>query len=207
MLSDIVPIFTALHSGETALLSPQWLILLNAAEPTESLPMFDLALQTFIQMIPNLVSFGLLAFIFAKFLYKPVKNILQKRADSIAADIRDAAESKASAAELQVMYEQKLRNIEVERNTILDEARKEATARLNQILGEAKTEAQITRDRAKRDISAEQERVKAEIHQAIIDISTNMAAKLVSAAIDQRTQDQLFAEAMDELEATAFRSY
>ena len=169
--------------------------------------MFSLVAQTFIQMGPYLLSFGVLVFFFVKFLYRPVKGLLQKRAERIEADINEATVNKASAEELKALYEQKLRDIETERNAILEEARKEATARLNQILGKAKTEAQITRDRAKRDIAAEQERVKAEIHQAIIDISTDMAAKLVSATIDKNAHDRLFSEAMDELEATAFRAY
>jgi len=188
------------------LLNPLRFILFVSTETTH-LPMFDLVAQTFIQMGPYLISFGVLVFFFAKFLYKPVKDILRTRAETIEADIKDAAENKASAEELKTLYDQKLRDIEIERNAILDDARKEATVRLNQILGEAKTEAQITRERAKRDIATEQERVKTEIYQAIVDISTDMAAKLVSASIDQQTQDKLFAEAMDELEATAFRPY
>jgi len=184
------------------LVNPQWLILLATYEPR---PLFSPDLQTFLGMLPNIVSFAVLVIVFMKFLYKPVKGILQKRADRIATEIQEASENKFAAEELKALYEQKIRDIETERSTILDDARKEATARLNQILGEAKTEAQITRDRAKRDIAAEQERVKAELHRAIIDISTNMAAKLVSATIDQHAQDRLFTEAMDELEATAFR--
>ena len=186
------------------LLNHLWSVLLNA-EPRNTLPMFDLVPQTFIQMGPYLISFGVLVFFFVWYLYKPVKEVLRKRAERIESDIQEATENKASAEELKTLYEQKIRDIEVERGAILEEARKEATARLNQILGDAKTEAQITRDRAKRDIAAEQERVKAEIHQAIIDISTDMAAKLVAATIDKNAHDRLFAEAMNELEATAFR--
>jgi len=190
-------------------LNPEWLILLYSAEPAEPMfrPMFSLELATFVSMIPPLLSFLILVFIFKRFLYLPVKKILQKRADLIEADILNAAESKASAEELKQEYEQKIRDIELERTVILDEARKEATARLNQILGEAKAEAQITRDRAKRDIVAEQERVKAEVHQAIIDIATDMAAKLVTASIDKSNHDRLFSEALDELETTAFRAH
>ena len=180
---------------------------LSYAESREYLPMFDLALETFTQMIPHIVSFILLAFIFTKLLYKPVKNILQARAEKIEADINETALNKASALEMKGLYDQKLKDIEAERDIILEDARKEATARLNTILSEAKSEAQDVRDRAKHDIITEKERVKAEIHQAIIDISTDMAAKLVAATIDQQQHDKLFAEAMDELEDTVFGSY
>ena len=189
------------------LLNPQGFSFLAILEGYRTWQIFTLELQTFLNMIPNFLSFVLLAFIFKRFLYKPVKNILQKRADRVEADMRDAAENKASAEELRAMYEQKVRDIEVERSAILDEARKEAAARVNQILGDAKDEAQLTRDRARRDIVAEQERVKDEMHRAIIDISTDMAAKLVVATIDKQGHDRLFAEAMEELETTAFRAY
>jgi len=188
-------------------MNSQWFLLLSYAEPREYLPMFDMALATFTQMIPHLISFIVLAFLFAKLLYKPVKDILQTRAEKIEADLNEAALNKASAEEMRGFYDQKLKDIEAERSQILEEARKEATARLNQILGDAKAEAQGVRERATRDIVTEKERVKAEIHQAIIEISTNMAAKLVAATIDQQQQDKLFAEAMDELEATVFRPY
>lgn len=190
-------------------MNPQWLILLCADGPIDwaPWPLFTLEPQTFLNMVPNILSFAILAFVFARFLYKPIKEILQKRADRIEADIKEAEGNKAAAEELKLMYEQKVKDIELERVAILDEARKEATARLNQIIGDAKDEAQITRDRASRDIATELERVKAEVHQAIIDISTDMAAKLVAANIDKRNHDDLFADALRELEATAFRSY
>lgn len=178
-----------------------------ASERTTYLPMFDLVAQTFIQMVPYLISFGVLVFFFAKFLYKPVKGILQKRADNIEADIKNASENRAEASALKAHYDEKLKSIEAERTEILEAARTEAAARVQQILGDAKEEAHIARERAKRDIAAEQARVKAEVTQAIIDISTDMAEKLVAASIDKTTQDRLFAEAMDELESTAFRSY
>ena len=167
--------------------------------------MFSLNLQTFIQMIPALISFIVLALAFTYFLYKPVRRLLQTRADRIADDIANAEADKATASELKAMYELKIKDIEAERAAILEEARLEANKRLSMILGDAKTEAGEIRERARRDITAERERVKAEVHQAIIDISTDMAAKLVSATIDKRDHDRLFAEALDDLDATAFR--
>ena len=173
----------------------------------DSRAIFTVDAQTFIGMVPVLFSFIVLAFIFKRFLYKPVKGILQKRADHIETSLQNAAQDKATAEELKLYYEGKMRDIEIERTTILEDARREAMARADQIFADAKEDAHITRERAKRDIATEQERVKAEVYQAIVDISTDMAEKLVAASIDKSTQDKLFAEAMDELESTAFRSY
>lgn len=171
---------------------------------TEYLPMFDLVLQTFMQMLPHLVSFGVLVLFFAKFLYKPVSQILQKRATAIENDITNAAQDNAAAQELKAMYEQKIRDVEIERATILEEARREAAARLDHILGEAKAEATGMKERASRDIITERERIRAGVHQAIVDISTSMVGKLIAASITMEDHESIFEDAIEELEATAF---
>jgi len=172
---------------------------------TTSRPLFTLDMQTFLQMLPNFLNFVIVAALLSYLLYKPVKAILETRAARVASEIEDAARDKATAAELKTQYEQKVRDIEVERGTLLEETRKQANSRRDQILDEAKAEAQELKDRAARDIAAERIRVKTEVHQAIIDISADMAAKLVAVNIDKNAHETLFAEAMAELEATAFK--
>lgn len=167
--------------------------------------LFSMDGQTFTDMIPNLINFVILAVVMTYLLYKPVSKLLQNRADRVEGDIKNAADNKASAEELKAQYEQKVREIEVERGNVLEESRKQANAKRDQILDEAKAEAQELKDRAGRDIVAERDRVKDEVHKAIIDISTEMAAKLVAVTIDKNAHDKLFAEAMTELESTAFR--
>lgn len=170
-----------------------------------NIALFRLDDQTILDMIPNFVNFALLAAFMTYLLYKPVRKVLQNRADRVENDIQDAAKNKMSAEELRNSYEQKVKEIEHERGLVLEETRKQANTRRDQILDEAKVEAQDLKDRAHRDIAAERERVKLEVHQAIVDISTDMAAKLIEVTIDKNAHNKLFSEAMRELEATAFR--
>jgi F-type H+-transporting ATPase subunit b len=184
-------------------LNPQLLFLLNNYRYR---PLIDMDLQMFIDMLPNLFNFIFLAVIITYLLYKPVKRVLQARADRVEGEMKDAALSKVSAAELKTQYEQKVKDIEIERAFILDEARKLANEKRAQILDDAKVDAQDVKDRASKDIAIEREQIKSAVHQAIIDISADMAAKLISATIDKNAHDKLFSEAMTELESTsAFR--
>ena len=179
--------------------------LLNFIGATTSRPLFTLDMQTFVQMVPNFLNFVLVAALLSYLLYKPVKRILETRAERVVADLEEASANKASAEELKTTYEQKVKDIEIERGTVLEETRKQANTRRDQILDEAKAEAQELKDRAARDIAAERERVKAEVHQAIVDISADMAAKLVAVTIDKQAHEKLFSEAMAELESTVFK--
>jgi len=176
-------------------------LFLLSATP-ESRGILNLDMQNFIDGIPNLLNFILLAILLTWLLYKPVKKVLQARADRVEGDMKDAAQNKATAAELKTQYEQKVKDIEVERAAILEEARKLASENRDKILETAKADAAEVKSRAERDIATEKEQLKGAVHQAIIDISTDMAAKLISATIDKTAHDKLFSEAMTELEAT-----
>lgn len=179
-------------------MNPQHLLFLGRT-------LFALDADTFIGMIPNLINFAILAALLTYLLYNPVKKLLDDRAARVAGALQEAEDKNLSAQELKNKYEQKVRDIEIERASILEEARKAAKDRQHQILEEAKAEAQEAKDRASRDISVERERIKDAVYEAIVDISTDMASKLIAASIDKSAHDRLFAEAMAELEATAFR--
>lgn len=181
-------------------MNPQFLFILNSGYRYR--PLIDMDAQMFIDMLPNLINFILLALLMRWLLYKPVAKILKARADRVEGEMKDAALSKASAAELKAEYERKVREIETERAAILDEARKTANENREQILEAAKAEAIDVKERASRDIATEMQQVKGAVHQAIIDISADMAAKLIAATVDKTAHDRLFSEAMAELEAT-----
>lgn len=185
-------------------MNPQFLVFLNV---TRYRPLIDMDLQMFLDMLPNLVNFIATAVLMTWLLYKPVKRILQARADRVEGEMKEAAMSKATAEELKLQYEQKVREIETERAAILEEARKIANENRERILENAKNEAADVKSRAERDIATEKEQIKGAVHEAIISISTDMAEKLISATIDKKAHDKLFSEAMTELEATtAFRA-
>jgi len=185
-------------------LNPQ-LFLLNGFEWYRSL--FNMDPQMFLDMVPNLINFVIVAVFLSFLLYKPVRKILQNRAERIEGELSDAANKNLTAQELKTKYERKVTEIEQERMSILDDARKQAGERRAQILDDAKAEANDVKERASRDIATEREQIKSAVVEAIVDISADMAARFISTNIDKNAHDKLFAEALEELEATtAFRA-
>jgi F-type H+-transporting ATPase subunit b len=168
--------------------------------------LFGLDMRTLIQMGANAVNIAVLAFILAKLLYKPVRRFMRARADGIRSQLDFARDETAKAKEMKLQYEQKLSDIDRERNEILDEARKQATESRQQIIAEAKLEADAVKERAAASVQNERERAQAEIKLAIIEVSAAMTEKFVNLAINKETHDKLFDETMAELEEMAWRS-
>jgi len=168
--------------------------------------LFGLDAQTFIQSIAHFINVAILAIILSKLLYKPVREFMRKRTDRINEQVENAGVVMAKATDLKLQYENKMKDVERERDVILDEARKVAAETGRQIVAEAKKEADAVRERATANVEMEWERAETAMRQAIIDVSAAMTEKFVTLAINKETHDRLFDETMAELEGMTWRS-
>ena len=90
--------------------------------------------QTLIQIAIQLINTCILCFALSKLLYKPVTKFLNDRKERVANQI-DTAQNRLNEAEaLKAEYEKKLKNIEVEKNTILEKARFRLRLMVNRLL-------------------------------------------------------------------------
>ena len=110
------------------------------------------ALFTFCNM---LITFAVLK----KFLFKPVKKMIDDRQQEIDTMYADADAAKQKAADLEKEYADHLQSIKDERDAMLREATARAQKREEEIVGEARAEAASIRAAAEADIA--QERKKA----------------------------------------------
>ena len=168
--------------------------------------MFGLDFQTLLGIVANVFNVSLLAVVLWWLLYKPVRDFMRKRSERIKGQLDGAAEERAKANELKLLYDQKIRGAEQEREEILDEARRLAAEMSRQMLAEAKKEADAVRERAQANVEMEWDRAQAQMKLSIIDVSAAMTEKFVSLAINKDTHDKLFAETMAELEDMSWRS-
>lgn len=184
-------------------MDPQVFFLLESVPPGR---LFGLDGQTLVQMVIQLLNVSLLAYVLSRLLYKPVRKFLGDRAERIQDQLQFAEEEKTKATELRSEYEQKVKEIAREKDEILDAARKLAAEKSKEQLDAARDEAESVKVRALKDIEMERERVKDEIKQSIIDVSSTMTAKFLSKNIDADVHEQLFNEAIAELEEISWQS-
>jgi len=166
---------------------------------------FGIDSQTFIQIVANVINVAVLAGFLAYLLYRPVRNILNKRTSKIQGQLIQAEEELEKATQLRQQYEQKMEDVEREREEILGEARKIAADSSRRLIGDAKKEAETIRERAAANVDMEWERAENDMRTAIIDVSAVMAEKFVSLAINKETHDNLFEETISDLEDMKWR--
>ncbi len=147
------------------------------------------------QLLNTLILCGVLSYL----LYKPVTKFMSARRERIAGQISSAEEQLSDANKLKAQYEDKLKAIEKEKQEILDLARSRAVQREQEIIAEAKKEAETLKNRAMVDIQREQEKAKDEIKKQIIEVSSLMASRFVAASIDEKQQNKLVDEVISDL--------
>lgn len=162
----------------------------------------QLLYQICIQLFNTLLLCGLLAWI----LYKPVLNFLNNRKEKIANQLNGAAQNLSDAEALKAQYEAKLSTIEAERTEILDAARATALQNSQDIIAEAKKEAENIRNRAMTDIQREQEKAKDEIKKQIIEVSTMISGRFVAKSMTETEQNMLLDDTIKDLEGVQWLS-
>lgn len=139
-------------------------------------------------------------------LFNPVRDVLEKRRQKIAGELAEAASDKESAAAMKAEYEEKLREISKEADSILEDARKKAKAREAEIVGEAREEAARIMERANREIELEKKKALDDMKQEVVSIASMMAGKVVAASIDTTIQDTLIDETLKEMGESTWQS-
>ena len=147
------------------------------------------------QIIAILLLFILLSYI----LYEPVRKILNDRKERVAKEVSDAKKDRIEADQYKAEYEAKLKNIDKEADLILSEARQKALARENEIVADARAEAQRIIAHANQEAELEKKKAKDEVKQQIIEVATLMAGKIVAVSLDGAKQNALVEETLKEM--------
>ena len=146
---------------------------------------------TFIAQICNLM---IQLFIFKKLLLNPVKKVIAERKAKADSQIADAEKLRTEAEAMKAEYEQNLQNARAEANQIVAAAQKTATARSEELLGEARAQAAALKQKAEADIAQERKKAVNEVKDEIGGIAMEIASKVVEREISEKDHKDLIDE-------------
>ncbi|NLI89417.1 MAG: F0F1 ATP synthase subunit B [Epulopiscium sp.] len=176
-------------------MNPQYVIL-GAVETSSRI--LEFSPRTLFELFVVAAQFFLIVLILTKLLFKPVSKFLNDRQEGIANQIEDAKSQNIKAEELRKEYQAKLAKIEAEATDILRDARTKAKQNEQEIISQARAEAEEIRKRAQVEIGLEQERVKDEMKKEMIEVATIMASQFVASSMDATKQEELINQIIDE---------
>ena len=146
---------------------------------------------TFLAQICNLM---IQLVIFKKFLLKPIKQVIADRKAKADSEIADAQKLRTEAEAMKAEYEQNLQNARTEANQIVATAQKTATARSEEIVGEARAQAAALKQKAEADFAQERKKAVNEVKDEIGGIAMEIASKVVEREISEKDHKDLIDE-------------
>ena len=146
---------------------------------------------TFLAQICNLM---IQLLIFKKFLLNPVKKVIAERKAKADSEIADVQKLRTEAEAMKVEYEQNLQNARAEANQIVARAQKTATARSEEIVGEARAQAAALKQKAEADIAQERKKAVNEAKDEIGGMAMEIASKVVEREIKEADHKDLIDE-------------
>ncbi|MBQ8025136.1 MAG: F0F1 ATP synthase subunit B [Oscillospiraceae bacterium] len=141
--------------------------------------------------------------ILRKFLFKPVKKMIDSRQKEIDDLYADAGAAKSEAEAMRSDYEQKLLEARQTSAEILRQAQSDADAKGEEILRQARSDADALRDKARSDIALEKKKalndIKSDISQIALDIAEKVVEKEINAADQQALIEEFIRNMGDEV--------
>ena len=164
-----------------------------------SIEVFAAEFEAFVGVNPFTLVFAwlniLILYLFLrKLLFNPVKNMIDSRQKEIDDMYADAEDSKSSAQQMRVEYEDKLAKASEESEEILKNAVRKAQLREEEILREAGEKAQRTLERATEQVELEKKRALNEVKDEVSEMAIGIASAVIERDIDKSEHEDLIDE-------------
>ena len=138
--------------------------------------------------------------ILKKFLFKPVNKMIDDRQKEIDDLYADAEQAKTSAEALKADYDRQLSEAKETSAGLIQSATQEANRRSDEIIRQAKGEAEALREKASREIALEKKKALNDVKGDISKIAMDIAEKVVEKELDDKDQSRLIEGFLQELE-------
>lgn len=150
-------------------------------------------------IVISLCNLLILFFFLKKFLYKPVKAVLQKRQDELDGQYAAAAEAQAQADMNKQQWEQTMQEATVKADAMIKEAADTAKLRGDKIVAQAHERADDIVAQAQAQAALERKNAEAGIRREIVVVSTEIAQKMLEREINEDDHRQLIGSFLDRM--------
>ena len=139
----------------------------------------------------TLVNLMIVFLIMKKYIFKPVKKMIDERQQEIDDQYADADRSVKEAAALKEQYESRLAEANAESDEILKEAYRKAQLRDEEMLRQAQEQAAQTLRRAQEQVELEKKRAMNEIKEEVSVMAVDIAAAVLARDIKASEHSEL----------------
>lgn len=150
-------------------------------------------------LVAELLAFLLMLYVLAKYAYPPIIKAAEKRQQQIEDGLRAAEEAEKRLRQVQVEVEGTMTEARSQAREVISRAHQEATAEAEDIRQRGRREAEAQVARAREEIGAERDRAIQEVRAQLSELVVDAAGKVLGQAIDAQAHRRLIEESLSEV--------
>ena len=150
-------------------------------------------------IVASLANLLILTLIVKRFLFKPVKKIVDARRAAIDNDYAQAQAARDQAEESRQNYEAAMAAAKQTSDQIIADATRTAEYRSNEIVAEARQKATDIRRQAEADAVLERKKAEDDMKHEIAEVSTQLTGKLLQREINEEDHKKLIDSFLSDL--------
>ena len=150
-------------------------------------------------ILASVINFIILLAILKHFFFGKVKAIIDEREDYINDRLDSAEEATDKARMIAIENERALNRAKEEGKAITEAHKKKAEKVYNEIVEDAKSEANLIIERARVEIDREREKVEYSLKKEAIDLALELSKKVIEKNIDEEKNKKLIDDFISEV--------
>ena len=148
------------------------------------------------------INFIILALVLYRFLFKPLTQFMEKRAEGIRHSLEEAKRARDEVVAARAEYEESLRTARQEAAALRQRMEREIEQERERLVHASREESQRMISQARSEIEQEVRRARAELRSEAVNVSLTAAERLVRRSLTDEDHRRLAEQYIEELERT-----
>lgn len=157
-------------------------------------------------LVLQILNFIVLVLILAKYAYKPLLETMEERKRRIENDLMNAEQARVEATSMKVEYTAQLQEARKEAQAIIETAKQQAEAESQAQIKELRAQLVKEKELARQEIEREREKAMQQIRAEVVNLSVEVAAKLIGKEFSSTDNVALVEDTIAKLDSTTIRS-
>lgn len=150
------------------------------------------------QLLAQVINFLILFIVLAKFLYKPILNVLDQRKKAIEESLANSQRIKEELDKLEEDKKKILKKVQEEGFKVIEEEKKLAAKKQEEILKKASEEANKIIEKSEGRIKAREEEMLQVVKKRAVEVGSEIAKKILE-DLDEDTRKQILNKSLKKI--------
>jgi len=157
-------------------------------------------------MVWTIITFLIVLWVLRRFAFGPIQRMIDQRRDRIREALDEADKARSEARELRELTAKEREGAKLERERILEEARRQSQRLVEQAKERADADLKEQLEKNREELAAENARLREQIRRDVVELTLFAAEKVTGKVLDEDDQRRLIEETIEEADVQRLAS-